>query len=149
MFDDLNDLYQQVILDHSKKPRNYGRMENPTCDACGKNPLCGDRIQVFAVMDGDKIREVRFEGDGCAIFKASASMMTDSLKGKTQAESHVLFDEFHELITKGTAPANHHLGKLEVFGGVNRFPARVKCALLSWRAAMAAVGTGEKTVSTE
>ena len=149
MFEELNDLYQQVIMDHSKKPHNFGMLAGANCCARGQNPLCGDQMQIYLKTENNIVQDLRWEGDGCAIFKASSSLMTDSLKGKTREEVKQLFEEFHALITTGKIAPNHHLGKLEVLSGVNRFPARVKCALLGWRAAMSALEGDQQPVSTE
>jgi len=147
MFDDLTDLYQQVILDHSKSPRNFHKLENANRTAQGHNPLCGDHYTIYAVMDGDVIKDIGFQGSGCAISKASASILTDSLKGKTKAEVKVLFDKVHEMVTTGKS--NDGLGKLAVFAGVHRFPARVKCAILPWHAVVAAIEGRQEPVTTE
>jgi len=147
MFDDLTDLYQQVILDHSKSPRNFRKLENANRTAQGHNPLCGDHYTIYAVMDGDMIKDIGFQGSGCAISKASASILTDSLKGKTKAEVKALFDKVHEMVTTGKS--NDGLGKLAVFAGVHKFPARVKCAILPWHAVVAAVEGRQEPVTTE
>jgi nitrogen fixation protein NifU and related proteins len=147
MFDDLNDLYQQVILDHSKRPRNFRVMDGATSQAKGHNPLCGDHFTVYLTLDGDTVKDASFQGDGCAISKASASMMTDAVKGKSKAEAEKLFQHFHDMITEGKNDSS--LGKLSVLAGVNRFPTRVKCAILSWHALHAALQGGEAVVSTE
>lgn len=148
MFDDLNDLYQQVIIDHSKRPRNFRKMENPTREAQGKNPLCGDNFTVYLLMENDVVKDVSFQGSGCAISMASASMMTEALKGKSKPDAEKMFDQFRAMITQGGA-GDEGLGKLAVLSGVNKFPARVKCAILSWHAASAAIEGGEQVVSTE
>src|SRR6266404_6086749 len=137
MFDDLTDLYQQVILDHSKSPRNFHKLENATCAAQGHNPLCGDHYTIYARMEGDVIKEISFQGAGCAISKASASILTDTLKGKTKDEVKTLFDAVHDMVTTGKSDGS--VGKLAAFAGVHKFPARVKCAILPWHAAVAAV----------
>ena len=147
MFDDLTDLYQQVILDHSKSPRNFHKLANANRTAQGHNPLCGDHYTIYAVMDGDVIKDIGFQGSGCAISKASASILTDSLKGKTKAEVKALFDKVHEMVTTGKS--NDGLGKLAVFAGVHKFPARVKCAILPWHAVVAAVEGRQEPVTTE
>jgi nitrogen fixation NifU-like protein len=148
MFDDLNDLYQQVILDHCKKPRNFHEMPQPTCSAQGHNPLCGDQLKLFLTLDGDKIADASFVGSGCCISKASASLLTDSVKGKTKDEVQKMFDLVHELVMSGKV--NGDVGKLAVFAGVHKSPARIKCAILSWHALMAALkGEGAQPVSTE
>ncbi|PIW64461.1 MAG: SUF system NifU family Fe-S cluster assembly protein [Candidatus Omnitrophica bacterium CG12_big_fil_rev_8_21_14_0_65_50_5] len=129
------DLYQQVILDHNKNPRNYGRLPLSTHHAEGYNPLCGDHLYLDLIVDGSTvIQDVSFQGDGCAISKASASMMTTALKGKTVEEAQQLFEEFILLVTGKLDPEkeSNHLGKLKIFSGVWHFPARVKCASLSW-----------------
>jgi nitrogen fixation protein NifU and related proteins len=148
---DLRDLYQQVILDHNRRPRNFGPMDNADSTCEGFNPLCGDRLRLFVEFDGDVIRSVTFEGTGCAISRASASMMTDILKGKTIAEANELFDRFHKLVTSDpNEPADiTDLGKLAVFAGVREYPSRVKCATLSWHTLKAAVNGQQMTVSTE
>lgn len=148
MFDDLNDLYQQVILDHSKRPRNFRVIEGATAQARGQNPLCGDNFTVYLTVENDLVKDVSFQGDGCAISKASASMMTEAMKGKSKAEAEKIFGHFHDLITQG-GKGDESLGKLTVLSGVNRFPARVKCAILSWHALNAALKGGEAIVSTE
>jgi nitrogen fixation protein NifU and related proteins len=148
---DLRDLYQEVILEHSKAPRNYRELKSPDHRAEGYNPLCGDRFTVYLEMDGDSIRDITFQGSGCAISKASASMMTQSLKGKTRAEAEALFERFHKVVT-GQTPANGNqaeLGKLAVFSGVSEFPARVKCATLAWHTLQAALEAKQESVSTE
>ncbi len=147
---ELSELYQQVILDHNKKPRNYRRLETANRSADGHNPLCGDQLTVYLQLDEGVVKEVSFVGSGCAISKASASMMTQSLKGKTRAEAQILFDEFHrmvmgELDAEGT---DNHLGRLKIFAGVRDYPARVKCASLSWHTMHAAL-EGDETVTTE
>jgi nitrogen fixation NifU-like protein len=148
---DLSELYQEVILDHNKRPRNFQILEGANRSAEGYNPLCGDQITVYLQLDGDTIRDISFQGAGCAISKASASMMTASLKGKTRAEAEALFEKFHRMVTgdHGAAPDPLELGKLAVFSGVSEFPVRVKCASLAWHTMRAALeGTGE-TISTE
>jgi nitrogen fixation protein NifU and related proteins len=146
---DLRDLYQDVILEHSKSPRNFRELSPADHTAEGYNPLCGDRFTVYLNMEGDSIREVSFQGAGCAISKASASMMTQVLKGKTKAEAEKIFERFHGLVT-GRAPAQdaEELGKLAVFSGVSEFPVRVKCATLAWHTVHAAL-EGEKEATTE
>ena len=147
---ELNDLYQEVILEHNKNPRNFREIEDADQTADGKNPLCGDALRVYVAMEGDKIADVAFKGSGCAISKASASMMTQAVKGKTREEAEVLFNEFHEMVTGGLdaeADANS-LGKLKIFAGVLEFPARVKCASLSWHTLHAAL-SGDDAVTTE
>jgi nitrogen fixation protein NifU and related proteins len=147
MFDDLNDLYQQVIIDHSKRPRNFRVLDGANREAQGKNPLCGDNFTIYMLMENDVVKDVSFQGSGCAISVASASMMTEALKGKSKAEAEKIFNHFHSMITEG-GKGDESLGKIGVLAGVNKFPARVKCAILSWHAANAAIeGGGE--VSTE
>ncbi len=148
MFDDLTDLYQQVILDHSKSPRNYRKLDNANRTAQGHNPLCGDNVTLYLQMDGEVIRDIGFVGSGCAISKASASLLTESVKGKTKAEVKGLFDKVHAMITTGENPGSD-MGKLAVFAGVHKFPARVKCAILPWHAVMAAVEGKAEPVTTE
>ncbi len=148
MFDDLNDLYQQVILEHCRKPRNFHELPSATCSAQGHNPLCGDQLKLFLAMDGEKIADASFVGSGCCISKASASLLTESVKGKTKAEVQKTFDLVHEMVTTGEVKGD--VGKLAVFAGVHKYPARVKCAILSWHALMAALkGDGQLPVSTE
>ncbi len=148
---DLRELYQEVILDHNKRPRNFRTIEHPTRTARGHNPLCGDRLTLYLTLDGDRIADVAFEGSGCAISKASASLMTEALKGKTVAQAEALFERFHEVVTApGDVPVRTEgLGKLAVFAGVREYPARVKCASLAWHTMKAAVATPDAVVSTE
>ncbi len=148
MFDDLVDLYQQVILDHSKSPRNFRKLDQPSHTAQGYNPLCGDNYTLYTVMEGDLIQDITFQGSGCAISKASASLMTEALKGKDKAQAKALFDRVHEMITTGKV-SDSGVGKLSVFAGVHKFPARVKCAILPWHAALAAVEGKGEPVTTE
>jgi nitrogen fixation NifU-like protein len=148
---DLRDLYQEVILEHSKTPRNYRELKAADHKAEGFNPLCGDRFTVFLEMEGDSIKDIGFQGSGCAISKASASMMTQSLKGKTRKEAEALFGRFHGVVT-GQTPANGsepELGKLAVFSGVSEFPTRVKCATLAWHTLQAALEGKQQAISTE
>lgn len=147
MFDDLTDLYQQVILDHCKHPRNFHEMPQSSCSAQGQNPLCGDQLRLFLLTEGETIKDVSFVGSGCCISKASASVMTEVLKGRTRAEARALFEQVHAMVTTGKQPDN--AGKLAVFAGVYKFPARVKCAILPWHAALAAVEGRADPVSTE
>ncbi|HOW36191.1 MAG TPA: SUF system NifU family Fe-S cluster assembly protein [Candidatus Omnitrophota bacterium] len=146
-----HELYQQVILEHNKKPRNFKKIDNPTHFAEGYNPLCGDHLMVYLSVD-DKgiIQEISFEGSGCAISKASASMMTVSLKGKTLDEARKLFEQFHKLVIGKLHPEKdaHTLGKLSIFSGIWQYPARVKCAILSWHAMNGAINKVQN-VSTE
>ncbi len=139
---DLQELYQSVILDHNRAPRNFGALDGATGVADGKNPLCGDHVTVEVAVDGDVIREVRFTGQGCAISKASASLMTTAVRGKSRADADALFEKFHALVT-GRAEeidiTREKLGQLVVFSGVSRFPIRVKCASLAWHTLKAAL----------
>ena len=147
---DLRDLYQEVILEHSKAPRNYRQLAAANHHAEGFNPLCGDHFTVYLEMEGDAIRDVGFQGSGCAISKASASMMTQAVKGKSKAQAAKLFDTFHKLVTTGEANGNQNdLGKLAVFSGVSEFPVRVKCATLAWHTLEAAIEGKQDPVSTE
>lgn len=147
---ELNDLYQETILEHNKNPRNFREIEGADKTADGNNPLCGDALRVYVDMEGDTVKDVAFKGSGCAISKASASMMTQVVKGKSKKEAEVLFDEFHKMVTGGldVESEENHLGKLKIFAGVLEFPARVKCASLSWHTLNAALH-GEEVVSTE
>jgi nitrogen fixation protein NifU and related proteins len=148
---DLRDLYQEVILEHSKAPRNYRALANANRKAEGFNPLCGDHFTVYLDVQNGAIRDIAFQGSGCAISKASASMMTQSLKGKSTADAEKLFDEFHKLVTGGAKKNGDakELGKLSVFSGVSEYPARVKCATLAWHALHAALAGQQDPVSTE
>ena len=147
---ELNDLYQETILEHNKHPRNFREIADANKKALGNNPLCGDALQVFVTMDGDKIQDVAFKGSGCAISKASASMMTQAVKGKSSEEVKELFSEFTKMVRGeiDEEAQENHLGRLKIFAGVREFPARVKCASLSWHTLNAAL-QGEETVSTE
>jgi nitrogen fixation NifU-like protein len=129
---ELNDLYRDVILDHNRRPRNFGGLEPADASVEGFNPMCGDRLTVRVKFDGEKIGDIRFEGQGCAISTASASMMTEAVKGKTRADALQLFDRVHELLTDDAAPPADGLGKLAALSGVRAYPARVKCASLCW-----------------
>jgi nitrogen fixation NifU-like protein len=147
---DLRDLYQEVILEHSKAPRNYRELAGANQHAEGYNPLCGDHFTVYLNVDGDSIRDITFQGSGCAISKASASMMTQALKGKSKAEAQRLFERFHKLVTTGEPNGDRpELGKLAVFSGVSVFPVRVKCATLAWHTLQAALEGKQDKVSTE
>jgi nitrogen fixation protein NifU and related proteins len=141
---DLRDLYQEVILDHNKRPRNFRAMADASARAEGHNPLCGDRVTVYVRLEGGRIADISFEGSGCAISKASASLMTDSVKGQTIADSDRLFQAFQSLMTAGPAssPEVDDIGKLEVLAGVRDYPSRIKCATLAWHALQAAVHGG-------
>ncbi len=150
MSSELSDLYQEVVLDHGKRPRNFGPLEGATHHAEGLNPLCGDHFTVHARVDGGVVREARFEGSGCAISKASASVMTGIVKGKTAEEIERIFERFHRLVTEGPrAGDEEEMGKLAVFGGVHDYPTRVKCASLAWHALRAALAGAQEPVSTE
>ena len=143
---DLRDLYQQVILDHNRAPRNFRELPDATHTASGDNPLCGDNIRLFARIDGNTVADLGFTGSGCAISTASASLMTSIVKGKSVAEAERLFQDFHAMVTGRSAPDKAVLGKLMAFGGVREFPARVKCANLAWHTLHAALaGAGEAT----
>jgi nitrogen fixation protein NifU and related proteins len=145
---ELRELYQQVILDHHRKPRNFRKLSQPTGRAEGHNPLCGDHVAVDVGIEGDVIRDIAFQGSGCAISKASASMMTGSLKGKTLAEAEEMFVRFHRMVTEGSAE-EEPLGKLAVFAGVREFPSRIKCATLPWHTMHAALSGNAEPVTTE
>lgn len=145
---DLSDLYQEVILDHNKRPRNFRTIEAPSHQAEGYNPLCGDRLKLFVTVDGDRITDLSFQGSGCAISKASASLMTDALKGLTVAEAEQLFERFHRMVTTPPDAPVEDLGKLAVFAGVREFPVRVKCASLAWHTLKAALAR-EAVTTTE
>jgi nitrogen fixation NifU-like protein len=144
----LNDLYQEIILDHSKRPRNRRVAEGANCTAAGHNPLCGDKIEVFVNYENGVVKDISFQGSGCAISTASASLMTETLKGKTREQVQAVFDRFHDLLTKETKPGPE-LGKLAVFSGVREFPVRVKCATLAWHTLQAALQGGSAPVTTE
>ena len=146
---DLKDLYRDVILDHNKRPRNFGRLDPADAHADGHNPLCGDRLSVFVKLNGDRIEDLRFEGKGCAISTASASLMTEAVKGKDKAAVGQLFEKVHTLLTQQDAAATPDLGKLAALSGVREFPSRVKCASLCWHTLNAALKRGASTVSTE
>jgi nitrogen fixation protein NifU and related proteins len=146
---DLKELYRDVILDHNKRPRNFGKLESSDAHADGHNPLCGDRLTVFLKMDGDRVEDIRFEGKGCAISTASASLMTEAIKGKDRADIGQLFDRIHSMLTRQDAVADPSLGKLAALSGVREYPARVKCASLCWHTLNAALDKGAATVSTE
>ena len=147
---ELTDLYQEVILDHNRRPHNFRAIESPSAKQDGYNPLCGDRLTLYLTLDGDIIKDASFQGQGCAISKASASLMTDAIKGKTVAAARDLFEHFHAMITSDTDTVAEDLGKLSVFAGVREFPTRIKCASLAWHTMKAAVAhEGEAPVSTE
>jgi nitrogen fixation NifU-like protein len=146
---DLRELYQEVILDHNRKPRNFRKIADADHHAEGFNPLCGDKVTVYLKVEGDRVADVAFEGSGCAISTASASLMTESLKGKSVAEATALFRGFHDLVTGVPATSNVPLGKLAAFAGVSEFPVRVKCATLAWHTMRAALDGRAEPVSTE
>ena len=145
---DLQDLYQELVIDHSKRPRNFRKMEDSTAHADGYNPLCGDKVSIYLKMDGDRVVDVSFIGAGCAISTSSASLLTEALKGKTRGEADAIFESVHKLVTEGPTGAESKLGKLAVFSGVSKYPARVKCASLAWHTMRAALH-GDQGVSTE
>lgn len=145
---DLSDLYQEVILDHNRRPRNFHALEGASHRAEGYNPLCGDRLTLYLKLAAGTIEDVSFEGAGCAISKASASMMTDALKGKTVAEANALFERFHRMVTTPPDQAVEDMGKLSSFAGVREFPVRVKCASLAWHTLKAAMASRQQA-STE
>ena len=151
MQQELRELYQQVILDHNKSPRNFRKIEHPTQMAEGFNPLCGDHIDIFLIVEDGIVKDVSFQGTGCAISKASASLMTSIVKGKTKEEAEKLFERFHDLVTGklGDNPQIEDLGKLAVFAGVREFPARVKCASLAWHTMINALNNKDEKVTTE
>lgn len=149
---DLRDLYQEVILDHNRHPRNFGPLDAPSRTQDGHNPLCGDRLTLYLRLEGDRITQVSFVGSGCAISKASASMMTDAVRGRTVAEATAMFDDFHAMVTADgptSEQAAARLGKLAVFRGVAEYPARVKCATLPWHTLHAALTGSSAVASTE
>ena len=148
---DLRDLYQEVILDHNKSPHNYREMADASRIALGHNPLCGDKMKLYVRIEGDRIADVAFQGSGCAISKASASIMTDAIKGKTLAEAETLYGKFHDLVTvpPDVKADGAGLGKLAVFSGVREFPARVKCATLPWHTLEMALKSANEVAKTE
>ncbi|HTW37810.1 MAG TPA: SUF system NifU family Fe-S cluster assembly protein [Steroidobacteraceae bacterium] len=146
---ELRDLYRDVILDHNRQPRNYGRLEHPDAQAEGHNPLCGDRLTLSVRLAGDRIEDIKFEGRGCAISRASASLMSEAVKGKDRATVHRLFQTVHALLTDHDAMPAADLGKLAALSGVREFPARVKCASLCWHTLNAALEKGAATITTE
>lgn len=151
MDQELRELYQQVILDHNKSPRNFRKIENANHFAEGYNPLCGDKIDIYATVEDGVIKDISFMGSGCAISKASASLMSSLIKGKSEVEAKEIFEKFHDLITGklGENPSIEELGKLAVFEGVKEFPARVKCASLAWHTMISALRKENDVVSTE
>jgi len=147
---DASELYQSIILDHNRAPRNYRQMPEASGQAEGYNPMCGDQLKIWLKLDGDRITDVSFQGSGCAISKASASLMTTVVKGKTQQEAAKIYDSFHRMVTGQGGPADDLPPKLAVFSGIREFPARVKCASLSWHALKAALDTrNEHRITTE
>ena len=145
---DLRDLYQEVILDHNKRPRNFGTIEGAS-HSTGHNPMCGDRVSVYVRMEQGTVGDVRFSGTGCAISKASASLMTEAVTGKSSDEVRTMFLMFQDVVTGRAEPDEEQLGKLAVLAGVSEFPSRVKCAMLAWHALQAAIGGAAEVVSTE
>ena len=147
---DLQDLYQELILDHGSRPRNLKKLAGANHTAEGYNPLCGDKVKVYVNLDGEVVKDISFEGAGCAISTASASIMTETLKGKTRAQAEELFHTFHDLVTGQQAQLDApELGKLAVFSGVSEFPIRVKCATLAWHTLRAAMNGEDEVISTE
>ena len=147
---DLKDLYRDVIVDHNRNPRNFGKLEPADAKADGHNPLCGDRLTIYADLDGDRIRQVKFEGSGCAISVASASLLTEAVRGKSVAEFEQLFEQVHSLLTDHESTVDTaSLGKLAALSGVREFPSRVKCASLCWHTLRAALHHADKPVTTE
>ena len=148
---DLSDLYQQIIVDHNRSPRNFKRLSHPTRDAEGANPLCGDQIRLEVELDGDRIADIGFQGSGCAISQASASLLTGAVLGKTTAEAQALFSAVHTMLTSppGSPVDTANLGKLAALGGVRQFPVRVKCASLPWHTLRAALESAAEQVTTE
>ena len=149
--EDLRELYQEVILDHNKNPRNFHKMDRATKVLDGQNPLCGDHYTLFLLLEDDVIKDISFEGSGCAISKASASLMSSILKGKSRKEAEELFQLFHQVVTGKIDPVEHleELGKLAAFAGVSEFPARVKCAILAWHTMHEALNEETDSFSTE
>lgn len=145
---ELTDLYQEVILDHSRKPRNFRILSEANHSAEGKNPLCGDHFTIYVNLENDRIKEITFQGSGCAISKAAASIMTDQVRGKTVEEAQKQFSEYQKMVTTGEAD-EESLGKLYAFSGVHNFPMRVKCAVLPWHAMIASLKSDTKVVTTE
>jgi nitrogen fixation NifU-like protein len=146
---DLTELYQEMILDHGKRPRNFGKPDHADREAEGHNPLCGDECRVYLEMDGDRLAGVSFDGQGCAISTASASLMTEAVKGLTLDDAKDLFERLHDLVTREGVDPDSRLGKLAVFAGVRRFPLRVKCATLAWHTLLAALEDRDEPVTTE
>ncbi len=145
----MRDLYQEIIVDHSKKPRNFRFLPGNNGHADGFNPLCGDKVSIFVRMENDHVADISFQGSGCAISTASASLLTETLKGKTREQAEALFERFHELLTGEVKTASPELGKLAVFSGVAQYPARVKCATLAWHTLQAALAGTDREITTE
>ena len=147
---DLKDLYQEVIVDHNRSPRNFGKLADADRTLEGYNPLCGDRLKLYLKLDGDRISDISFDGSGCAISVASASLMTEAMKGRSLAEAEQIFDRFHDLVTADAAPEDlEQFGKLAVLAGVRDYPTRVKCATLCWHTLHSAISGDETPVTTE
>lgn len=146
---DIKDLYQEVIVDHNRSPRNFGKIEDADKTLEGYNPLCGDKLTLYLKTDGENINDIAFDGSGCAISVASASLMTDAMKGKSLVEAESLFNEFHNLITTDSDADNEQLGKLAALAGVKAYPARVKCASLCWHTLHSVIQGGNASVQTE
>jgi len=146
---DIKDLYQEIIVDHNRSPRNFGKLDDADKTIEGFNPLCGDKLILYLKTDGQKINDIAFDGSGCAISVASASLMTDAMKGKSLAEAETLFNEFHNLITTDDEFDSEHLGKLAALAGVKEYPARIKCASLCWHTLHSAIQDDDTPVSTE
>jgi nitrogen fixation NifU-like protein len=146
---DLKDLYRDVIIDHNRSPRNFGRLEAADAHAEGVNPLCGDQLDLYVALEGDRLRDLKFQGKGCAISVASASLMTEALKGRTRAEAQRYFEEVHALLTQPEFKPSFDIGKLAALSGVREFPVRVKCASLCWHTLNAALARSNAPVSTE
>ena len=145
----LQDLYQEVIVDHNRSPRNFGKLEDADSTIEGFNPLCGDRLTLYLKTENDRIEDIRFDGSGCAISVASASLMTEAMKGKTVVEAHDIFEQFHDLITEDKDVDLEALGKLAALAGVKEYPSRIKCATLCWHTLNSALEGNEQPVSTE
>jgi nitrogen fixation NifU-like protein len=147
---DLRELYRDMVMEHNRKPRNFRKMEEPTCSLEGYNPLCGDRVTVYVQLKDDTIDDIAFQGSGCAISRASASMMTEAVKGKSTAEAEEIFEAVRTMFTKGNSDADEEkLGDLVILSGVSEFPTRIKCATLAWHALHTALQGRQQTVSTE
>lgn len=151
MTDDLRELYQEVIIDHGRRPRNFRKMDHATCCVNGHNPLCGDMLTLYVILENSRIKDISFEGNGCAISMASASLLSEAVKDKTISDANHLFEAFHQLVTENNPPpdTSARVGKLAVLAGVKEFPMRVKCATLAWHALRTALTQSGGTVSTE